>query len=112
MNEIRAIKTREINGFLKDHIYPSFKKQFNYTANDNAFAFYDKRMEKGMSFRPYYVKAMYRYIVNCMVAEKIDKRENIERNYSKLGGEILPFVAETIIIIQYHNNHIFDKKME
>ena len=110
MNENRAIETRKVNVFLKERIYPGFKKLFDSTANEKSFELYNKRMDKGLSFRPYYMKAMYKYIVNCMVAEQIDKGEDIERKYRKLGGEILPFVAETIIIIQYHNNHIFDKK--
>jgi geranylgeranyl pyrophosphate synthase len=112
MNTARREATEVLNATIKNTILDKFKTQFglNPKTINQLFHLIDKRFEKGQSFRPYYIKVLFDYIKDCMKAEDMSVA-HLERERMKNLYEVeLPFIAETIIIIQYLDNHILDNK--
>jgi geranylgeranyl pyrophosphate synthase len=112
MNKERIEATEALNANIYKSIYPVFKTQFGFNQDtvDEFFTLLEKRFINGQCFRPYYVKVMHDYIKACMTNEKISTTHLESERMKQLLEVEIPFFAETIIIIQYLDNHILDEK--
>jgi len=79
--------------------YDNFKIKYS---NGVSFSLFEKRLQD-VNVRGYYAKLVYDYITN-------NKKYIVENKRERLFTEIIPFILEAVITIQYYHNQVLDGK--